>query len=88
MLCRRYLYFLSRSIVGSIPMSFIFVVIFVFHLIFVSLCIALPEFSSSRFLNIEACYGSITDIGVKALSGLEYLEELNISYLSKVAFCF
>ena len=41
-------------------------------------------FTSSRFLNVEACHGAVTDVGIKSLSNLEHLEELNISYLTEV----
>jgi len=37
-----------------------------------------------KSLNIEACHGSITDAGVSALSILQFLEELSISYLTKI----
>eukprot|EP00794_Sanderia_malayensis_P014276 gene14276-15763_t len=38
-----------------------------------------------QYLNIEACRGGITDEGIKSLSDLPNLTELNISYLAEVS---
>ena len=37
-----------------------------------------------RYLNLEACHGQVTDVGVKSVSSLAYLEELNISYIADI----